>query len=167
MWRALIATSVALNPGGSVSERLLTPAGDPCALLTAAEVTKAFGIPADRRSSATKADTHFMDACSYELRSDALGRPLVVVAVFAIKDLTTLSGRIYAEQHFSREGWKYEDKTVNGVKCSIGTGSGVSSTVACQRDHGSQRIVVSYEGKAAGAHASAAASLLTTAAARL
>ena len=167
MWRVLMATSVALSVGGSVSDNQMALVGDPCSLLTAADVSKAFGIPADRRSSATKKDTQFMDACSYEIRSDTLNRPLVVVAVFAIKDLTTLSGRIYTEQHFGREGWKYEEKTVNGQPCSVGTGPGVASTVACHRDHGSQRIVVSYEGKSAGAHASAVASLLATVATRL
>ena len=108
-----------------------------------------------------------MDAALRGKTGDSLNRPLVVVAVFAIKDLTTLSGRIWAEQFFSRAGWKYENKTLNGEPCSIGTGPGIASTVACQRDHGSQRIVVSYEGKSAGAHASALASLLATAAARL
>jgi hypothetical protein len=167
MWRALMATSVALSVGGSVSDRPMALVGDPCALLTAADVSKAFGIPADRRSSVTKKDSNFMDACSYEIRSDSLKRPLVVVAVFASKDLTTLSGRVWTEQFFGRAGWKYQNTVVNGGPCSIGTGSGVSSTVACQRDHGSQRIVVSYEGKSAVAHASAVASLLATAAARL
>jgi hypothetical protein len=166
MWQALIATSVALSAGGGVPGSNLALVGDPCSLLTAADVSKAFGIPADHRSSVTKKDSNFMDACSYEIRSDSLKRPLVVVAVFAIKDLATLGGRVWTEQNFGRAGWKYVNQTVNGDPCTIGTGSGVSSTVACQRDHGSQRIVVSYEGKSAGAHASATASLLATAAAR-
>lgn len=163
MWRALLAMGVTLSAGGGVSASPTALVGDPCSLLTAADVSKAFGIPADRRLSVTKKDSNFMDACSYEIRSDSLKRPLVVVAVFAIKDLTTVGGRVWTEQFFGRAGWKYQQTVVNGEPCTIGTGSGVSSTVACQRDRGSQRIVVSYEGKSAAAHASATASLLVLA----